>query len=91
MKENQVTCNSNNCSSNTHPNLDAVFSLKFGDVFVSAGQFGAVERPEAAHHLDAGLRRVRHVAMLGWSDQSSYSVITADLGEAAARAEILVK
>lgn len=73
--------------SKAHPDLDAVFSLKFGDVFVSPGQFGAVERPEAAHHLDAGLRRVRHVAMLGWNDRSSAcSVIAAGLG-----GEILLK
>lgn len=52
-----------------HPDLDAVVSLKLGDVFVPPGQLGAVERPEAAHHLDAGLRRVRHVAMVGWSSR----------------------
>lgn len=54
-----------------HPHLDAVVSLKLGDVFVAAGQFGAVERPEATHHLDAGLRRVRHVAMLGWGARAA--------------------
>lgn len=58
-------------SAAAHPDLDAVLALELGDVFVAPGQFGAVERPEATHHLDAGLRRVRHVAMVGWGARSS--------------------
>lgn len=56
----------NRTSGAAHPDLDAVLSLELGDVLVPPGQLGAVERPEATHHLDAGLRRVRHVAMVGW-------------------------
>lgn len=39
----------------THRNLNAVVALELGDVLVTAGQLGAVERPEATHHLDARL------------------------------------
>lgn len=51
----------------THPDLHAIISLKLWDVFVSSGDLRAVQRPEATHHLDAGLRRVRHVRRAGSS------------------------
>lgn len=45
----------------THRDHDRVFSLKLGDVLIAAVHFGLVERPEATHHFDVALRRVRHL------------------------------
>lgn len=57
----------------TYRDLHAVIALELGDVLVPPGQLGAVERPEATHHLDAGLRRVRH--LLGRCDWMERSVV----------------
>lgn len=37
-----------------------VVALEFGDVLVSSEDLGLVQRPEAAHHPHAALRRVHH-------------------------------
>lgn len=63
----------------THRNHHAVLPLELGNVLVPPGHLRAVQRPEAAHHLDAGLRRVRHLrsaaasaaaAVGGWMERS---------------------
>lgn len=54
---------------NTHRNRYTVISLKLRDVLVSPGHLRSVERPETAHHLDAGLRCVRHVRRCGWMER----------------------
>lgn len=37
-----------------------VVALEFGDVLVSPLDLGLVQRPEAAHHPHAALRRIHH-------------------------------
>lgn len=45
----------------THPDHDAVLSLKFGDVFVPPRNLRAIQWPETAHDFNGALRRVRHL------------------------------
>lgn len=44
-----------------HRDDDGILALELGDVLVAAGHLGLVEGPEATHHFDVTLRRVRHL------------------------------
>ena len=52
-------------TSSTHRNNNSILPLKFGDIFVSPGEFRVVEWSESAHHFNAALRRVPHVDASG--------------------------
>lgn len=45
----------------THRDHNRVFSLKLGDVLITAVHLRLVERSEATHHFDVALGRVRHL------------------------------
>lgn len=51
----------NNSQIITHPDHDAVLSLKFGYVFVPPRHLRAIQWPETAHNFNGALRRVRHL------------------------------
>lgn len=58
----EITINTTTTESRQTCRYDhGVVLFEFGDVFVSSGDFGLVQGPEAAHHSDPALRCVHHV------------------------------
>lgn len=60
-KQHQHNNNNNSSDTDTHRDHHRVLLLEFGDVFVSSGDLGLVQRPEATHHPHPALRRIHHV------------------------------